>query len=542
MGSTAFPGATALLLAGGTVRSGHDGWRAHDALLLQDGQVRAIGAWRDVRALAGSATRAFDLAGGCALPGLSDAHVHILGYALGLERLDVGPATSPSDLRALVARAALGAAPEAWITGRGWDQERWPERRMPSAVDLDDAAGGRPVLLWRACGHVAVASSRALELAGLGPDAPDPPGGRLDRNAAGRPTGLLRETAAELVARCVPAPTADVAKRLLRRALRECLALGITQVQTDDARLVGGIAPTLELFHAAAGPDGVPVRVTLMIPEAHLEEALEGGMGTGWGDEWLRLGQVKVFADGSLGARTAALREPYADALDTSGVLIHSPQDLAHIALRAHAAGCQLGVHAIGDAAAAAALAAIAGAQRAHPRPDARHRLIHCLVTDAELLATMRRSGVVADLQPGFLRSDGAWVLSRLGPERLARSYAFRTIIEMGIPACGGSDCPIEPLDPMVGISQAVTRSGAAAVPSERFRREERLTVAQALDLWTRGAAFATFEEGRRGTLAPGMAADVSVLGGDPFSVAPDELAGLRARATVVGGLPVHAQ
>jgi predicted amidohydrolase YtcJ len=522
-----------LILAGGVVRSGHDGWRPHEALALAGGRVAAAGSRADVAALAGPATEELDLGGGCALPGLTDAHVHIFGYGLSLELLPAGEAGSLEELGAMVGAAAAEAPGDGWIVGHGWDHERWPGRRMPDRRDLDAASGGRPVYLTRTCSHIAVASSAALARAGVSRDMPDPPGGVIDRGPDGEPTGVLRETALPLVGRLIPPPGPSDRARLLARALRQCLSLGITQVQTDDLGIAGGLEAGLDLFRSVAGPGGVPVRITLMLPIDLFALAQREGMGTGWGDEWLRIGHVKVFADGSLGGRTAALREPYSDAPGVDGVLVQRPDELREICRRVHSAGSQLGIHAIGDRAAHLVIDAVAAAVAKRPRPGHRHRLIHCQITGPDTLEAMRAAGMTADLQTGFLASDAPWVTARIGRERAATSYAWGTILGLGIPACGGSDAPIDPLDPMRGIASAVTRAGA---PPELARPAERLTVAQALGLYTHGAAAATFEEGRRGTLAPGMAGDVTVLDRDPFEAAPEELAGLRCRATVLAG------
>jgi predicted amidohydrolase YtcJ len=529
-----------LLLLGGGVRSPHDGWRPHEALLLRDGRVAAIGAAVQVRDVAPAGAEVLDLAGGCALPGFADAHVHLLGYALSLAGVRLDGVPDPAALRRAVAEAAARRPPGAWVTGRGWDQERWPGRRMPSRADLDVASADRPVWLMRTCGHVGVANSRALRLAGVGPETPDPPGGAIDRDPGGEPTGLLRESAVELMARVVPPPGRAERARLLGLALRSCLELGITQVQTDDAASAGGFEEALSLYGEVAGAAGVPVRVTLMIPAASFAAAHQRGIGTGWGGRWLRAGHVKLFADGSLGARTALLREPYADDPSTRGIAIHGPRELRAVVGAVHRAGSQLGIHAIGDGAAHLALDAIAAAQHGYPRPDHRHRLIHCQVTGADTLRAMRDAGVVADVQPAFLASDWPWVERRLGAGRAGTSYAWRAMARLGIPACGGSDCPIEPLDPMRGIACAVTRTDAEGRPPEGWLPDERLAVGQALGLATSGAAYATFEEAFRGTLAPGMAGDVTVLERDPFAVAPQELWRLRAAATVVDGRVVH--
>ncbi|MDX6645067.1 MAG: hypothetical protein QOK40_794 [Miltoncostaeaceae bacterium] len=529
-----------LLLVGGGARSPHDGWRLHEALLIRDGRVAVLGPAVEARASARAGARVVDLGGGCALPGFADAHLHLLGHALSLAALALAGVPALAALRERVAEEAARRRPGAWIVGRGWDQERWPDGRLPSRADLDAAAPAHPVWLMRVCGHVGVASSLALRLAGVGRGTVDPPGGAIDREPGGAPTGVLREAAVELVAGAVPRPDVAERARLLSAALGSCLAHGITQVQTDDAASAGGVDEALALYASVAGPSGVPVRVTLMIPAAAFPAARERGVGTGWGDRWLRAGHVKVFADGSLGARTALLREPYADDPATCGIAIHAPEELRRIVRDVHLAGSQLGIHAIGDGASHLALDAIAAAQRELRRADHRHRLIHCQVTGPDTLRAYREAGVVADVQPAFVGSDWPWVERRLGPVRAAASYAWGTLMRLGVPLCGGSDCPIEPLDPMGGIACAVTRQDADGRPPGGFLPGERLSVAQALALVTSGAAHATFEEGFRGALAPGLAGDVTVLDRDPFAVAPEELRALRATAAVVDGRVCH--
>ena len=233
---------------------------------------------------------------------------------------------------------------------------------------------------------------------------------------------------------------------------------------------------------------------------------------------------------------------PYADAPGTTGILTYEDAEMAEMAARVHAAGSQLGVHAIGDRASHQVLSAVAAAQRAHPRPDARHRVIHCQITGPDTLRAYRSAGIVADVQPVFLGTDAAWLVERVGDERAAASYAWRSMIELGIPVATGSDCPIEPLDPVAGLACAVTRTDRRGRPPGGFAADERLTVAQALDGATRGAAFATFEEDVRGTLEPGMLADLTVLDRDPFLIPPEELWSLRARVALMEGRPVEAQ
>lgn len=528
-----------LILSGGTVRSGHDGWRAHAALALGGGRVLALGSRAEAEALAGPGTRRVDLAGGCALPGLTDAHLHILSYGLTLTRLDLSGVPSLARFCQLVVAAAAQRPVGSWILGRGWDQERLAEGRYPSRQDLDAVAPQHPVFLQRQCGHIAVANSLALRAAGITAATPDPPGGAIDRDEHGEPTGVLRETALALLDAAVPAPTDDELAAALRRGAAEALRLGLVALHSYDAELVGSPERTAALLTAICGPDGVPVRVSELIPAAWLAAAHAAGIRSGLPIDaagWNRWGPLKIFADGSLGGRTAALQAPYADDPTTAGIYIQERAELFALVAEAHRLGYQLGIHAIGDGALHRVLDAIAAAQVAAPRAGARHRLIHCQITDPASWQRLAALGVVADIQPVFLRSDGHWFAQRVGAERAATSYAWASLLRAGVAACGGSDCPVEPLNPLYGIYCAVTRQDLDGTPAGGWNPDERLTVAQALDLFTGGAAYADHREAERGGLAPGMAADVTVLDGDPFTCEPAALRELRCLRTIVAG------
>lgn len=531
------------IFIGGPVYAGVGGWRPAEALAVAGDRILEVGTRSAVWTTRGPGTRVIDLAGRAVVPGLADAHLHILGYALSLDQLALAGLPSLQAICDAVADASGRLAPGEWITGRGWDQDQLAERRLPSKEDLDAVSPAHPVCLHRNCGHIAVANSAALRLAGIDRGTADPPGGRIDRDpVSGEPTGILREKAVDLVARLIPPPSAARRRDALARALREALRYGLTQLQTDDCRYGGGLAETEALFRGLVGPDALPIRITQLIPAEQLEEAVERGARTGSGDPWYRYGPVKIFADGSLGGRTAALLEPYADDPSTRGIYIHEREAFIELVARAHRQGCQVGCHAIGDGAAALFLEAVAEAQRRYPRADARHRMIHCQVLSEPLMAQMAALGVVGDIQPVFLRNDGHWFVDRVGPVRAATSYAWRAMLQRGIPLCGGSDCPIEPLNPWFGVYCAVNRQDLSGYPEGGWQPGQRLTVAEALDLYTAGAAYANFEESFRGRLAPGMAADLAVLDRDPFRCDPAELKQIRSTFTMVGGIVAYEE
>lgn len=530
-----------VIYTGGLVYSGHLGWKPAEAVAIAAGKVLAVGSYDEVMQTRGPATRVVDLAGRALLPGLIDAHLHLLGYALTLDRLAVAGLPSLEAVRQAVAAEAAKRPAGEWIVGRGWDQDRWTERREPTKEDLDQVSPNHPVYLQRNCNHVGVANSAALQAAGITKETPDPEGGHIDRDpVTGEPTGMLRENAQMLVQRVIPQAGPERRRELLAQAMREALSYGITQVHTDDCRYGGGLDETEALFTSLVGPDQIPLRVTQMILMEDVEEAAARGIKTGAGNEWYRYGQVKIFADGSLGGRTAALLEPYADNPSTTGLFIYKEAEFKALVARAHALGNQVGAHCIGDAGAKLFIDAVAEAQRQTPRPDGRHRLIHCQILSEELMDQMVAEGIVGDIQPVFLKSDGYWFADRVGAERARTSYAWRTMLEKGIPLCGGSDCPIEPLNIWYGIYCAVTRQDLDGYPAGGWQPEQRLTVAETLDMFTAGASYSTFEEGFKGTLAPGMAADLIVVDRDPFHCNPGELQDVKVQLTMVGGVVAY--
>lgn len=526
-----------LVFTGGPVLSPHNGWAPAGALAVAGGRILAVGSNSDVMHTTGPGTRVINLQGRPLLPGLIDAHIHLLGYALTLDRLALAGLPSLEAVKAAVAGAAARRPPGEFVYGRGWDQDRWAERREPNRHDLDQVSPTHPVLLLRNCHHVGVANSAALRAAGITRETPDPDGGRIDRDpATGEPTGMLRENALGLVTRAMPEVPHERRRVLLEQAIGEALSYGITQVHTDDVHHAGGLDEAADLFTSLIGPAGLPLRTTQMIPMALLEEANRRGIKTTAGHGWYRYGQVKIFADGSLGGRTAALLEPYADDPATSGIYMHERDAFIEMTCRAHELGNQVGAHCIGDGAARLFIDAVSEAQRRHYRPDSRHRMIHCQIMNKDLMQQMRSNRMVADIQPVFIKSDGYWFVERVGAERARTSYAWKGLLDLGIPLCGGSDCPIEPLNIWYGIHCAVNRQDLNGYPAGGWGPDQRLTVAQTLAMYTVGAAYSTFEEGFKGSLQPGYAADLVVPDRNPFTCDPSELKDIRVGLTVVGG------
>lgn len=511
------------------------------AIAIRGGRIVAVGDRDDARqAMVGARAREIDLAGQTAVPGLIDSHVHLLEFGLSLDRLSLFDARSIADLTREVEVAARTRPAGGWVLGRGWDQDRLAERRYPTRADLDRAAPDHPVFLARACGHVTVANSLALRLAGVGADTADPPGGRIDRDEHGEPTGVLRENASSLVREAVPEPTYAELRDALGRAIRAAQAAGLCGAHSDDVRTGRSLAAVLRMYRELVGDERLRFRVQAHVDANFREQLWDAGLRTGDGDRWLRLGALKLFADGSLGGRTAALRVPYADDPGNRGLLIRPRDELFALVDEAHRQGMQVAVHAIGDRGADLAISAMQAAMDRTHRPDPRHRVIHCQVMAPDLIRTMAERRLVAEIQPKFITTDMAWADARVGPERARYSYAWKTLLEAGVPCAGGSDCPIEPIEPVLGIYSAVARQDLDGRPERGWHPEQRLSVAQALHLFTLGAAYCGFEEAARGSLAPGKLGDVTVFEADPTTLDPGALKELKVTLTVVGGEVVH--
>lgn len=506
------------------------------AAISRAGRWLVVGSEDEVRAAAGPGAEVVDLGGRTAIPGLTDSHMHLLNYGLNMERVLLNRVGSLSELTGLVRERAATVPAGTWIVGRGWDQDRLAEQRYPSAADLDRVAPDHPVVLIRACGHLSVANSLALKLAGVNRDTPDPEGGRIDRDAQGEPTGILREVAVGLVGRRIPSPDFESLKRALKNAMQRALAAGLTMVHTDDAGTAGGLEPAMELYAQTARLGEPPFRAQLEVTAKYVDDLIAKGLRTGAGDEWFRIGPLKIFADGSLGGGTAALSEPYTDAPDSCGIPQLAPADMDALVAKAHTHGLQVAIHAIGDRAAEIALAAIARAQAALPGQQLRHRIVHCQILRSDLVDQFVREGVVADIQPKFITTDLHWAERRLGRDRLRWSYAWRDLLEAGVRCAGGSDSPVEPLEPFLGIYAAVTRRDLDGQPSGGWLPEQRLTVEEALRLFTTGGSYAGHDETSRGLVAPGYLADLAVLSANPLRIDPFALKDIQAMMTIVGG------
>jgi predicted amidohydrolase YtcJ len=500
------------------------------AVLVRGGRVVAVCAEAPSGGSHGPATRVVNARGRLVTPGLHDAHLHFTDGGISLLRVDCR-ASSVAELLGRVRARAGTLGPDAWVVGRGWDERSLAEGRPPRMDELDDAAGGRPVLLRRVCGHAAVANGRALALAGLAPPAVDPPGGRVGRTSDGTPDGALFETAVDRAMAAVPAPTDAERLEGLRLCLAQARRLGLTSVEDERGD------PALYLQLAREGALTCRVRIWHRITTP-LEELVA------WreafpADDRLRPGLLKGYLDGSLGARTAWFHEPYADDPSTCGMPVLTAEELAALAPERDRAGFQIGLHAIGDRAVRVALEQFAALRTAGGNPDARHRIEHAQHVRPEDMPRFAQAGAVASMQPSHLSSDAGMVTPRLGSERLAGAYAWRSLLASGAIVAFGSDFPIEPMDPRTSLHAAVTRrprTGGAALPPAG----EAVDMATALTAFTLGSARAAHREHELGTCEPGRLADLVVWGEDLFAMEPDRILQAPVDLTILGGEVVY--
>jgi hypothetical protein len=528
------------ILYNGRLATQDPGFPQATALAVRDGRILAVGDDAEILDLAGPHTCRIHLGGRRVLPGLTDSHFHFYSWAVYRRGLSLAGVPSLAAVQEEVRRAARQAAPGAWILGQGWNQHEWPEARLPRREDLDDVAPGHPAILWRSDLHLAWANSRALEAAGITADSRDPDMGVIDRDAAGRPTGILRELAINLVRDVMPLPGAEEIDQAMRRAMADVHRLGLTGVH--DMRLMGGEdgRPAFQAWQRLRAGGMLDLRVWMMLPAEQLDEAMALGLRTGFGDDFLRIGGIKLFADGATGPRTAWMLEPFEDA--GRGMPLTPMPEIAGLIARAHAGGFAAAVHAIGDRAVRELLdvfAEVLPRQAGQMRPPAPHRIEHVQHSHPADLQRLAPLGLVASVQPVHVVDDLHMIDQACG-ERACWAYAFRSLRDAGTLLALGSDCPVASPNPFWGIHAAVTRQRRDGTPGEGWHPEQRLSVAEAVAGYTLGPALASGQAARQGSLTPGKLADLVVLDRDIFAVPAAEIADTRALLTMLGGRVVY--
>ena len=512
------------------VQVGADGklQRFRALVITPEGKVRQVVENPEVVNLAGI-TKTVDGGGRTMLPGLIDAHGHFFGLGNAALTLDLTGSASLAELHQRLAAYAAANPGAGWIVGRGWNQELWADKKFPTAADLDAVVPGRPVALERVDGHATIVNTVALKAAGITTATKDPTGGKIERDASGKATGLLIDAASALVTRHVPPPTAADRDRALAEAQRQMLKVGLTSV----ADMGTSAAEWGSLLDAAKAGR---LKVRVMAYAAGLEPLKTIAKPTGWlhGDR-LRFGGVKLYSDGALGSRGAWLKTPYADMPGTHGLRFLSDAELEAQVGTAAQAGFQLAVHAIGDAANDQVIRAFEQASRTL-RGDRRWRLEHAQIVDPADISRLAPAGIIASMQPVHQTSDRTMAEKRLGLHDLAGAYAWQSVIRSGARLAFGSDFPVESPNPFPGFAAAVSRQDMNGEPPGGWLPQERLTFEQALHAFTRGAAYAGFAEGKIGALEPGKWADFIIVDRDVTTAGPQSLGRTQVLETWVAG------
>jgi len=508
--------------------------RTVQAMAIGGGKVLAQGSNDAIKRMAGVSTRMRDLRGGgrdiFVFPGFNDAHLHLGNAGLTKLNVDLTDATSLSDMLLRIGNYSKDAPAGRWLTGGRWDQTLWADKVLPTRQELDAVTMGHPALLERVDGHIAIANSAALAAAGINSMTIVPSGGAIDLDAHGEPTGILRESAVDLVAKVIPPRSHEERVRGAELAIADALMHGVTSVQDNSDWEDFLVYEELE----KAGK--LNLRITEWLPfKAPIDELNRMRSHHDAHDPMLHTGMLKGFMDGSLGSRTAAMKAPYSDEAGNTGLPQFTQAELNALTRERAKAGFQLGFHAIGDKAAEMALDAYA---QSGISTNARNRIEHAQVVDRADVARFAKLGVIASMQPNHLLTDMNWAESRLGEKRAAFSYAWKAFLDAGVPLAFGTDYPVEPITPFRGLYAAVTRMNEAG--TKRYFPEQKITRGQALFAYTQGAAYAEFAEEHTGKLVPGYEADFIFLDRDIFSVAPPALLTTQVLETYVAGQQVY--
>ena len=521
-----------------------DGLLSHaSAILIAGGRIIAVGDRDKLESLAHGKVEKQDMGGRTILPGLTDAHIHIQHYALGLARVDCETKTKAECLRRVAERVSH-TKPGEWVLGHGWNQNEWlspspsgrgarGEGEWPTASELDAVAPNNPVYLTAKSLHAALANSFALKLANITRDSSDPKDGAIQRDAKGQVTGVLLETAMGLVADAIPETAINDIEQAIEKAQPVLWKMGITGIHDFDRR------DSFMALQSLRAGNKLKLRVNKNIPVESVVQANELGLRTGFGDEWLWIGSVKAFMDGALGPRTAAMFRPYENEPENKGILNMDGEGLFEYCRKAADVGLSMTVHAIGDRANHEVLDAYEQLRQYETQkglPHLRHRIEHVQVLHPDDAPRLAKLNVIASMQPIHAPSD-MFAADRFWGDRSALAYAWRTQLNYGAPLAFGSDAPVESPNPFLGLHAAVTRQRADGSPcAEGWYPEQKLTLAEALSAYTLGAAYAANVEHRLGKLAENYLADLIVLDLDPFQMEPNDLLTMNAAATMLNG------
>ncbi|MBW4829104.1 MAG: amidohydrolase [Clostridiaceae bacterium] len=520
-----------------------------EAVAVENGKIAKAGSNEEVLELKNDNTEVIDLEGKLLLPGFNDSHMHLLMYSYHLQNVNLVGTTSIDEMieRTKKFIKERNIAPGKWVLGIGWNQDYFTEgeKVFPTKYDLDKISTEHPIVFIRACYHIVIANSKAMELAGITKDSPQIEGGKFDIDENGEPIGIFREKAQGLITSHIPEPTVEEIKEMLIEGMGNANKCGLTSVQTDDFEAIPGknYENIIKAYKELNEEEKINLRIyeqCLLPSMERLKGFLDRGYRTGYGDDFFKIGPLKLLGDGSLGARTAALTKPYADCPETCGIPVFTQEEIDELVEIAHNNDMQIAIHSIGDKAMYMAFGAIEKALAKNPKEDHRHGLVHCQITDKYLLNKFKELNTVAYIQPIFLDYDWHIAESRIGSELLETCYNWRTLLHSGVHLGFGSDAPVESFDVLNGIYEAVTSKDLTGKPEGGWKPDQTLTVEEAVHCFTMGGAYASFEENVKGSIEEGKLADMVVLSRDIFEIPEDEIKDVEVEMTIFNGKIVY--
>ncbi|HMA49866.1 MAG TPA: amidohydrolase [Magnetospirillaceae bacterium] len=542
--SAASAGEATLIFTNGRIWTENPAQPEAQAVALDGNSILAVGDDATIKRLAGPGTQTIDLGGKRVLPGFNDSHVHFLDGGGSLIGVPLGDANSQAEFRDRIAKFAKTLPKGAWLRNGNWDHQRWSPVALPDHRLIDAASGDHPALLWRLDGHMALANALALKLAGIDKTTKDVPGGEIERDKDGNPTGILKDAATALVEKVMPALLPEERDMAMEAAMKEAASHGVTSVQnmadTSEDRLQPDVFREFEKMERAGK---LTVRIYEALPVRDWKTLSDAGVVAPFGGPHLRIGNLKAFADGALGSATAWMMAPFSDNPAKSGLAspdLLDPEHFYQSMKGADAAGLQLTIHAIGDRANKTILDLYARLLKEDGPADRRTRIEHVQHLDPADYPRFAQLGVIASMQPYHAIDDGRWAEKPLGAQRIKSSYAWKSLLDAGATLAFGSDWPVAPLDPVMGIYAAATRRTLDGKTPNGWVPEQKITVAQAVHAYTVGSAFAEHQEAVKGSIAPGKLADLVVLSDDIFAIAPEAIERTRVEMTIFDGKVIY--
>jgi hypothetical protein len=511
-----------------------------EAVAVMGDRIVAVGSRAEIDAWRAAQTKVIDASGKLVLPGFNDAHVHFIQGGAQLDQVTLVDAATPDEFAKRIVMQMKKMPKGEWILGGRWDETKWARQELPTKQLVDPVTGDTPMFVERYDGHEALANSAAMKLAGVDANTPEIPGGVIVRDANRNPTGIFKDAAMTLIYKAIPPMTHEQRLRSARAAMKHAASLGVTSVQHMNPEFAEVAA-----YSELAEKGELTTRVYAVPMETEWRDQAKVGIRHAWGSSYLRLGGVKGYADGSLGSRTACMFEPFSDDPGNRGLLsdeMHPPSAMRDRLMQADAAGLQLRVHAIGDRAISMILDIFADIEKEHGYHDQRFAIEHAqhmALKDFERFAKLH---VIASMQPYHAIDDGRWAEARLGRDRARHSYAWRTFLDHGVTVAFGTDWPVAPLDPLQGLYAAVTRATLDGKNPGGWIPEEKITLPEAVEAYTMGAAFSEFQEREKGSITPGKLADMVIMSDNIFDLKPEAIHNVKAKTTIIGGKVVYGE